>query len=261
MSVFTFPIYQIGSRSLKKRLAFEGFGGRIATDASDKVSVTALRDVSISLQHGDRLALVGATAPVRQRSCADGRRLQAQPWVTVGDGPRSQCSIWALASTKIDDGYDNIRLRGQLLGLTLDEIDRRLPEIGAFTELGDYLNMPVRTYSSGMMLRMMFAVATSFAPDILLMDEWIIAGDARFIARAEKRISSFISHSSILVLASHQLELLQRWCTKALWLDRGQVRALGPTETVIEQYRSSVENGLTPDPSIEVAAVETVASN
>jgi ABC-type polysaccharide/polyol phosphate transport system ATPase subunit len=142
-------------------------------------------------------------------------------------------------------GYDNIRLRGQLLGLTAAEIETRLREIGDFTELGDFLNMPARVYSAGMMLRLMFAVATSFAPDILLMDEWIVAGDARFIARAEERISTFIRHSSIVVLATHQLELAQKWCNQALWLDHGQVKALGAIEHVIDEYNGSVSSGLT----------------
>src|SRR6202011_1090291 len=101
------------------------------------------------------------------------------------------------------NGYDNIRLRGLVLGLTGSEIEERLPDIVEFTELGDYLDIPVRTYSSGMMTRLTFAVATCFAPEILLMDEWIVAGDAHFISRAELRIQRFVERASVMVLASH----------------------------------------------------------
>ncbi len=101
-------------------------------------------------------------------------------------------------------GYDNIRIRGLLLGISTKEIEERLPEIAEFTELEEYLDMPVRVYSSGMMLRLTFAVATCFEPEILLMDEWIQAGDARFINKAKARIDSFVDKASVLVLASLQ---------------------------------------------------------
>jgi ABC-type polysaccharide/polyol phosphate transport system ATPase subunit len=133
-------------------------------------------------------------------------------------------------------GYDNIRTRALLLGLAPRAIERHIPEIAEFTELGDYLDMPVRTYSSGMMLRLGFAVATCFEPEILLMDEWILAGDAHFMAKAQLRIQGFVEHASVLVLSSHNLDLCSRWCTKALWLEQGQVRALGPVEEVIGEY-------------------------
>ena len=100
-------------------------------------------------------------------------------------------------------GYDNIRLRGLILGLSAREIEERMADIVEFTELGDYLDIPVRTYSSGMMTRLTFAVATCFAPEILLMDEWIVAGDAGFLAKAQHRIEAFVEQAGILVLASH----------------------------------------------------------
>jgi ABC-2 type transport system ATP-binding protein/lipopolysaccharide transport system ATP-binding protein len=110
-----------------------------------------------------------------------------------------------------------------------------------FTELGDYLHMPVRTYSSGMMMRLTFAVSTCFVPDIVLMDEWVLAGDLHFMSKAQKRIESFVEMSSILVLASHNLELLRRWCTKALWLHNGRVKALGPVDETIDAYQREAQ--------------------
>jgi ABC-2 type transport system ATP-binding protein/lipopolysaccharide transport system ATP-binding protein len=119
-------------------------------------------------------------------------------------------------------------------------IERRLPEIAEFTELGDYLEMPVRTYSAGMLLRLGFAVATCVEPEILLMDESILAGDAHFISKAKVRIQSFLDRASVMVLASHNLELCSRWCSKGLWLDRGRIRDFGPVDSVIEKYNQSV---------------------
>jgi len=136
-------------------------------------------------------------------------------------------------------GYDNIRLRGLLLGLSSREIERLLPLIVDFTELGDYLDMPVRTYSSGMMLRLTFAVATCYEPEVLLMDEWILAGDAHFMAKARERIDTFVQKASVLVLASHNLDVCRRWCNKALWLDRGHVKAFGPVEEIVAAYQAT----------------------
>ncbi len=138
------------------------------------------------------------------------------------------------------NGYDNIRTRALLLGLSSSAIERLLPEIAEFTGLGDYLDMPVRTYSAGMVLRLSFAVATCFEPEILLMDESILAGDAQFFSKAEARIHKFIERASVLVLASHNLELARRWCTKSIWLERGRIREFGPIDSVIANYNQSV---------------------
>ena len=137
-------------------------------------------------------------------------------------------------------GYDNIRLRALLLGFSPGEIEEHLPDIVEFTELGDYLEMPVRTYSTGMILRLSFAVATCFRPEILLMDEWILAGDAHFMGKAEARVRNFIERASVMVLASHDLKLCSRWCTMAIWMEQGRVREVGPVDQVIKQYTRSV---------------------
>jgi ABC-2 type transport system ATP-binding protein/lipopolysaccharide transport system ATP-binding protein len=133
-------------------------------------------------------------------------------------------------------GYENIRLRGLILGLSPSEIEERMQDIMEFTELGDYLDIPVRTYSSGMMTRLTFAVATCFAPEILLMDEWIMAGDAGFIFKAERRIQHFVEKASIMVLASHSLEICRRFCNRGVWMEMGRVRAIGPIEEILDEY-------------------------
>ena len=124
-----------------------------------------------------------------------------------------------------------------LLGLSAGEIESYIPDIADFTELGDYLEVPVRTYSSGMMTRLTFAVATCFSPEILLMDEWIMAGDASFLAKAQRRIESFVERANILVLASHNLEICRKWCTKAVWMERGRIRAAGEIDAVLQEMQ------------------------
>jgi ABC-type polysaccharide/polyol phosphate transport system ATPase subunit len=236
-----FPIYQGGARSLKKRVLFHGSAGRIGRDANDKVVIEALSEVSFSLMSGDRLALIGANGA--------GKTTLLRTVAGIYEPVLGSVVTRGLVSPMLDislgidsdlNGFDNIRVRAQLLGLSPAAIERRLPEIAEFTELGDYLEMPVRTYSAGMILRLGFAVATCVEPEILLMDESILAGDAHFISRAEARIERFLNRASVMVLASHNLELCSRWCTKGLWLDQGRIRDFGPVDAIIANYKSSV---------------------
>jgi ABC-type polysaccharide/polyol phosphate transport system ATPase subunit len=234
-----FPIYQIGARSLKKSLVSKGSAGRFARDASDRVRIEALRDISITLQEGDRLALIGANGAGKTTLLRVMAGIYEPEQGTVEVRDRVSISPMFDIGLGIDteqNGYDNIRMRGLLLGLTSANIADRMQDIAEFTELGDYLEMPLRTYSSGMVLRLAFAVATCFEPELLLMDEWMVAGDAHFLAKAQQRIDSFVSKANVLVLASHNLEVCRRWCNKGAWMDRGSLRAIGPIDEVIEQY-------------------------
>ncbi|HVQ67154.1 MAG TPA: ABC transporter ATP-binding protein [Bradyrhizobium sp.] len=240
----SFPIYQGGSRSLKKRMLFRGSAGRIGRDAGDQIVIEALREVSVSLGAGDRVALIGANGAGKTtllRAIA-GIYEPVQGEVVT----RGRISPMFDLNVGIDgdlSGFDNIHLRALLLGLTPSEIERRMPEIVEFTELGDHLEMPVRTYSAGMILRLSFAVATCFEPEILLMDEWILAGDAQFMAKAETRVSRFVERATVVVLASHNLDLCSRWCNTGIWLDRGSIREIGPIDQVIRQYQTFVSKG------------------
>jgi ABC-type polysaccharide/polyol phosphate transport system ATPase subunit len=233
----SFPIYHSGTRSLKKRLLFRGTGGQLASDANDRIIVEALRNLSLSLTAGDRLALVGRNGAGKTTLL----RVMAGIYEPFAGSVSSQGRISPMfdISLGIDSeisGYDNIRLRGLILGLKPHEIERLMPDIVEFTELGDYLDIPVRTYSSGMMTRLTFAVATCFSPEILLMDEWIMAGDAGFLAKAQHRVQSFVEQANILVLASHSLEICRQWCNKAVWMERGEIKMQGDIETVLAAY-------------------------
>ncbi|WP_022722196.1 ABC transporter ATP-binding protein [Rhodopseudomonas sp. B29] len=233
----SFPIYHGGSRSLKKSLLFRGSGGHLANDASHRIVVEALRNVTTQIQAGDRVALVGSNGAGKTTLL----RTMAGIYEPVSGTVESRGRISPMfdiglgIDTEIS-GYDNIRMRGLILGMTPQEIEGHLQEIVEFTELGDYLDIPVRTYSSGMMTRLTFAVATCFAPEILLMDEWIMAGDAGFINKARNRIENFVAKASILVLASHSLETCRQFCNKALWMDQGMVKASGPIDAILDEY-------------------------
>ncbi|MCG6205020.1 ABC transporter ATP-binding protein [Rhodopseudomonas sp. HC1] len=239
----SFPIYHGGSRSLKKSLLFRGSGGHLATDANQRIMVEALRDISLQLKAGDRVALIGSNGagkttllrvlagiyePISGTVTTRGR---ISPMFDIALGIDSEIS-----------GYDNIRLRGMILGLSAKEIDERIPDIVEFTELGDYLNLPVRTYSSGMMTRLTFAVATCFAPEVLLMDEWIMAGDATFLNKAQARIQSFVEKASILVLASHSIDTCRRFCNQAVWMDQGHIKVAGPIDEILDAYTAGIDN-------------------
>jgi ABC-2 type transport system ATP-binding protein/lipopolysaccharide transport system ATP-binding protein len=238
----SFPIYHGGSRSLKKSLMFRGSGGHLATDANHRITVEALRNISIDIQAGDRVALIGSNGAGKTTLL----RVMAGIYEPVSGSVRSQGRISPMFDIGLGidseiSGFENIRLRGLILGLSSAEIESRMQDIIDFTELGEYLDIPVRTYSSGMMTRLTFAVATCFEPEILLMDEWIMAGDASFISKAEHRIQRFVEKASIMVLASHSLEICRRFCNRGLWMQAGQVRAIGPIDEVLDAYTATTE--------------------
>jgi ABC-type polysaccharide/polyol phosphate transport system ATPase subunit len=135
-----------------------------------------------------------------------------------------------------DNGYENIKTCGMFLGMSPEEINRKLPDIVDFCELGEYLELPVRTYSTGMVARLGFAIATAIEPDILLLDEGLGAGDARFAARAENRMQALIQRTRILVLASHSDALIKSMCNRAILLEKGRLVEIGPIDEVANRY-------------------------
>jgi len=236
-----FPIYQGGSRSLKKTLMRAGAGGRILADASQRLVVHALDGISLDIEDGDRVALIGPNGAGKTTLL----RVLAGTYEPTGgriqvDGHVAPLFDSALGLNPDATGYENIVLRGVYMGMSPREMSGRLDEIATFTELGDYLRMPIRSYSSGMLMRLAFGVATCVHPEILLMDEWLLAGDAHFMDKARARLASFVTGSRILVLASHSEATVREWCNKALFLERGQVRGFGPVDEMLAAYAESV---------------------
>lgn len=210
----------------------------VTSSRSESYKIDALRDINISISNGERVGLIGL----------NGAGKSSLLKVMAGIYPPSTgevetrghvCPLFEFATgfEMNQSGWDNIRTRGMLLGMPPDEINQKLPEIAAFTELGDFLDYPVRTYSSGMFIRLAFAVSTSIEPEILLIDEVMGAGDIAFAEKAKRRMFEFISQGQVLVFTTHNFALLRDFCERTIWLEKGRVVADDKTEDVVEMYQ------------------------
>jgi ABC-2 type transport system ATP-binding protein len=236
-----FPLYHANTRSLKNRLiGHMSLGGRIGEDAAHRVCVKALNGVSLAFEHGDRVALLGANGSGKSTLL----RVLAGVYEPTRGRVQSEGRVASLLDISFgldrdSTGYENIVLRGLFLGMNPTEIRARRDAIATFTELGDYLAMPLRTYSAGMMLRLAFAVSTHVDADILLMDEWISAGDAAFTEKARRRLLELVEGVGILVLASHSEDIVRRNCNKAVLLRRGIIANVGGVDEVLQAYKAA----------------------
>lgn len=236
-----FPVYSASARSLKNRLLHHGTGGRIARNSGNRLCIRALEEVSLNLTHGDRVGLVGRNGAGKSTLL---RVLAGAYEPTRGTAHRCGriASLLSL-SLGIDTestGYENIMTRGLFLGLMPEQVRERMEEIADFTELGDYLAMPVHTYSIGMRVRLAFAVCTCFEPEILLMDEWLGVGDPSFVEKAKRRLDDFVERAGILVLASQNHTLLNRVCDTAVVLEAGRAKPRTPIAEALRAFNQTV---------------------
>ena len=232
-----FPIFDAKSRSLKK--AFLGkAGGTIGRNSSNVVVVEALRDITMSLELGDRVGLVGHNGAGKSTllRLLSGIYEPTRGWATVTGRVAPVFDLGVGMDPEIS-GYENIIIRGLFLGQTRKQMLSKVDEIAEFTELGDYLSMPLRTYSTGMRVRLAMGVVTSIDPEILLLDEGIGAVDAEFLAKARTRLNELVERSGILVFASHSDEFLADLCDTAIWMEHGRIRQQGPLEEVLSAYK------------------------
>jgi ABC-type polysaccharide/polyol phosphate transport system ATPase subunit len=234
-----FPVYNVNSRSFKKRFLRLATGGSVLADANKHVVVSALQNVTLNIEHGDRVGIIGHNGA--------GKSTILRLLANIYEPTRGDILIEGKVSSLLDlmqgiegefTGYENIVLRGTLMGLTRAEIKEKTDDIANFTGLGDYLSMPTRTYSSGMMVRLAFAISASIHPEILLIDEIFGAGDAGFIEKAQQRMVSLLDRSSIVIMASHADDIIKKFCTKALLLEGGQVKFFGDVDTALELYQA-----------------------
>ena len=231
------PIYDIGASSLRKMIISKTVGGRFETSGSHLI-VDALKDVSFEAHDGDRIALIGNNGSGKStllRLLSDVYPASAGRVKVVGEV--SPMFDPMLGMSMDATGMENIRICGRLWGLTSAQVKSSIDDVAEFTELGDYLDVPVRTYSTGMLLRLAFAIATVRDPEILLLDEVVGVGDALFFEKAFNRLQDVIHRSQILFLASHADETLRKICNKAIWLNQGNLVQYGEFETVIANYR------------------------
>src|SRR5215469_4636274 len=229
-----FPIYQAGARSLKKALISSGSRGNLARDAHDRVMVRALHDVSFDITNGERLGLIGANGAGKTTLLKVLAGIYKPTQGRIHISGHTTALINSTVGLNQDaTGGENIILRGLYMDIHPRDMLELIDQVAAFTELGAYLDMPVRTYSAGMMVRLAFAVSTCIRPEILILDEWLAAGDAQFLAKAQQRMEEFVEHSSILVLASHSFELIEQWCSRVVYLRNGLVEVMGPVDEVV----------------------------
>jgi ABC-2 type transport system ATP-binding protein/lipopolysaccharide transport system ATP-binding protein len=239
-SVFVeFPIYDLSARSLKTQFLELATGGTIVKNANQHVMINALHNITLSIKHGERIGLIGHNG--------SGKSTLLRLLAKIYEPTRGDIKIDGHLSPMLDffagveaefTGYDNIYTRGTILGLTRKEIRQQIDEIAEFTGLEDYLFMPVRTYSSGMKIRLSFAISTCIKPDILLIDEVFGAGDADFMQKARQKMISLLDQSSIVILASHADELISEFCTKGLLLENGRVKYWGPVANALKMYHA-----------------------
>ena len=221
--IIDYPIFDSSSRSLKKTIIRAATGGRIAND-SRGISVRAIDGISFSIEHGERVGLMGSNGAGKSTLL---RALAGVYAPTYGsllvNGSVASLLDLSLGMDGEFTGYENIYIRCVLMGIPRSVIKKHVDEIIEFSELGDYIKMPMRTYSSGMHLRLSFSVCTAFPADIVLMDEWLAVGDADFSKKAENRLMEFIRKSSILVLASHSVEQVSKICNRVIIMEHGSI--------------------------------------
>ena len=231
-----FPIFDAKSRSLKKTV-LGMVGGNIASGGKVPI-IEALRDITVNLEHGARVGLVGHNGagkstllrllagiyePTRGTATVVGR---VAPVFDLGVGMDPEIS-----------GYENIIIRGLFLGMTRKQMEERVDDIADFTELGDFLAMPLRAYSTGMRVRLALGVVTSIDPEILLLDEGIGAVDAAFLDKARQRLSDLVDRAGLLVFASHSDEFLMQLCDTAIYMEHGRIKQQGELREVLRAYK------------------------
>lgn len=232
-----FPIFNATGRSITSSILKVATGGKLDADPNGRVLVKALSRLTFNFNDGERVALVGHNGA--------GKSTLLRALGGVYHPTSGQAEIQGQVGSLIDislginpeaTGRENVFIRGQLLGLSKREIFERYDEIVDFAELGDFMEMPVRTFSSGMHLRLAFAVSTIVRPEILLMDEWLSVGDEGFRHKAEDRLRALVKETKILVIASHSRELVESVSNRVIWLEHGQIVMDGSTSEIVPLY-------------------------
>lgn len=221
-----YPLYGVSSRSLKKMVINAATGGRIAANSREITVVRALSSLDLEALPGDRVGLWGHNG--------SGKTTLLRALAGIYAPSEGSIELTGSVASLIDpamgfeldaSGHENITLRGLLHGMSREQIESLRSDIAEFSGLGDYLDLPVRVYSSGMQMRLAFSIVTAVSADIILMDEWLSVGDAEFSAKAEGRLRNLIDNAKIIVLASHNLDLIRSVCNRVITLEHGKIVA------------------------------------
>lgn len=233
------PVYDLSGRSMKLRVLGSFVNDRLQENHGITV-VKALQNLNFEFHEGDRVGLIGRNGAGKSTLL---RVLAGIYEPTSGvyehEGKAVALLDMGLGMDETLSGYDNIRLRGTLLGMSVQEIKNKTQEIADFTDLHDYLYLPIRTYSSGMRIRLAFAISTALDAELLILDEVIGVGDAAFLEKANARLKSFQDRAKIVFIASHSNAVIRNMCNKAIWLDSGHQIQVGPVDDVVSAYEQS----------------------
>ncbi|WP_279061291.1 ABC transporter ATP-binding protein [Bilophila wadsworthia] len=234
--IVDFPIYNANTRSFKNTVLKATIGGKVDI-YEQNINIRALDGIAFTLKDGDRLGLVGHNGAGKSTLL----RLLGKVYIPCAGTARIEGSIGSLIaiSLGIDQeatGRENIYIRGSLLGLKKQEIEQKIGQIIELCDLGSFIDLPIRTYSTGMQMRLAFAVSTMIRPDILIMDEWLSVGDESFRSKAESRMVDLVNNAQILIIASHSKELIKNTCNRVIWLEHGKIKMDGTPEDVLTAY-------------------------
>ncbi len=221
--------------------------GLFRPSANPAMEVHALRGVSLTLKEGDRLGIVGHNGA--------GKSTLLKTMAGVYPPTEGRRRVVGRISSLFDinvgfevesSGWDNIRFRSYMLGETPKTVNSKMTEIAEFSELDRFLDMPMKYYSSGMMIRLAFSVASSLTPEVLLIDEALSAGDMNFQIKAKARVRDLIRTARLMVLISHDMNAIRELCNSAIWMEQGQVKMAGPCTEVIDAYQKGMGGDHTP---------------
>lgn len=232
-----FPIYNANARSLKQNVMRMVTGGAVSADSSGVVVIKALDGITLEINEGERVALLGHNGA--------GKSTLLRVLSGVYEPSSGEIDISGSIGSLIDinlgidpeaTGRQNIFIRGTLLGLRKKQIEEKMDEIIQFSELGQFIDLPLRTYSTGMHMRLAFSASTIMKPEILLMDEWLSVGDGDFNIKADKKLNEIVDGAKIMVMATHSKERILASCTRAIWLEHGKVKMDGKAKDIVEKY-------------------------
>ena len=234
-----YPVINVGTSI--RRAAMSGMTGGLIQRGRDVSVVEAIRDITLTMQSGDRVGLVGHNGAGKSTLL----RVLAGVYKPTRGAVNIEGHIGSLLDIGVgidpeETGWQNLMFVSKMMCRDAEQRAALIEDVAEFTELGEFLHMPVRTYSTGMQMRLSFGIATAMSPNILLMDEMISAGDASFYAKAQRRLQQMTESADIVVLASHSTELIKSWCNKVAWLEKGELRVFDDAGLVLDEYAASV---------------------
>ncbi|MEG6509451.1 ABC transporter ATP-binding protein [Methyloligella sp. 2.7D] len=237
------PIFGFSGKRRKKKNAKATVGGQIKRGNNHHAAVIPLDGVSFEIRRGERVGLIGRNGAGKSSLLRVlGGIYRPTSGSVMVEGKVSTLFTNQIGLSHEATGYENVFLYGRLLGYSNAQMQEIAEDVAEFSQLGDYLDLPMRTYSAGMRTRLGFAVVTAMQPDVLLIDEIFGAGDRQFQDRARERMSNIIGQSNTLILASHSDDILRRFCDRVLWLDHGRLVQDGPIDEVLARYEPPEED-------------------